>query len=68
VNGLTFLGGLREERRWLVLNCFAAALWATQVSSFMLGNVFYVLENLAALHAAILVRRHGASPIEGAIL
>jgi hypothetical protein len=46
----------------LVLYGLTAALRAAQVSSFMLGDVFDMLENLAALHTTISVRRHGASP------
>jgi hypothetical protein len=45
-----------------VLNGFTAALRATQLSGFMLGDVFDMLENLAALRATILVRRHSVSP------
>jgi hypothetical protein len=46
-----------------VLNGFTAALRATQLSGFMLGDVFDMLENLAALRATILVRRHSVSPL-----
>ena len=45
-----------------MLNGFTAALRATQLSGFMLGDVFDMLENLAALRATILVRRHSVSP------
>jgi hypothetical protein len=48
--------------RRLVLDGLAAALWATQVGSFMLGDVFDMLENLTALRATVLVRRHGTAP------
>ena len=48
--------------RRLVLNGLTGALRATQASSLMLSDVFDVLENLAALCATILVRRHGTSP------
>ena len=59
---LALLGSLREEFRRLVLYGLTAALQAAQVSSFMLSDVFDMLENLAALHTTISVRRHGASP------
>jgi hypothetical protein len=49
--------------RWLVLNRFTATFRAAQLSSFMLGDVFDMLENLAALRATISVRRHRASPM-----
>jgi hypothetical protein len=57
-----FLGSLSEELRRLVLNDFTAALRATQVHGFMLGDVFDMLENLAALRATVSVGRHGAAP------
>ena len=56
------LGSLREELRRLVLNSFTAALRTTQVGGFMLGDVFDMLENLAALRATVSVGRHGAAP------
>lgn len=62
VDGLTLLGSLREELRRLLMNGLTGALRATQASSLMLSDVFNVLENLAALCATILVRRHGTSP------
>jgi hypothetical protein len=49
VDDLAFLGGLRKELRRLVLNGLTGALRATQASSLMLGDVFDVLENRAAL-------------------
>jgi hypothetical protein len=52
-----------EELRWLVLNGFTTTSRAAQMSSFMLGDVFDMLENLAALRATISVRRHRASPL-----
>jgi len=57
------LGSPCEELRWLVLNGFTATPRAAQMSSFMLGDVFDMLENLAALRATISVRRHRASPM-----
>jgi hypothetical protein len=33
-----------------------------QVGGFMLGDVFDMLENLAALRATVSVGRHGAAP------
>jgi len=65
---LTFLGSLGEELRRLMLNGFAAALRATKSSGLVLGHVFDVLENLTAFRTTILVRRHGASPIDLRIL
>ena len=56
------LGSLREELRRLVLDDFTAALRAMQVGRFMLGDVFDMLENLAALRATVSVGRHGAAP------
>jgi len=44
-----------------VLNRFASALRATRMSGFMFGEMFGMLEKLAALLAAVLVSRHGAS-------
>jgi len=52
---------LRNKRRWDVLNRFASALRATRMSGFMFGEMFGMLEKLAALLAAVLVSRHGAS-------
>jgi hypothetical protein len=49
VDGLAFLGSLRKELRRLVFNGLTGALRATQASSLMLGDVFDVLENRAAL-------------------
>ena len=45
-----------------MLDGFAAALRTTQLSCLMLSDMFDMLENLAALGATILVRRHDASP------
>jgi len=56
------LRSLREELRRLVMNAFTAALRATQAGGFMLGDVFDMLENLAALRATVSVGRHGAAP------
>jgi hypothetical protein len=41
-----------------MLDGFTVALRATQVSSFVLGDVFEVLEKLAAFRATILIGRH----------
>jgi hypothetical protein len=46
----------------MVLNSVAAALRAAQAGNFMLGDVFDMLENLAALRAMVSIRRHDASP------
>ncbi len=59
---LALLGSLREELGRQVLNGFTAALRATQVDSFMLGDMFNMREDLAAFRATVLVRGHGASP------
>jgi hypothetical protein len=59
---LALLGRSCEELRGLVLNGFAATLRATQMRGLMLGNVFDMLESLAALCATVSVCRHGASP------
>jgi len=59
---LALLGSLREELRWLVLKRFTTALRAAQVDSLMLGDVFDMLEGLAAFRATVSVRRHVASP------
>ena len=45
-----------------MLDGLTATLWTTQVNSFMLSDMFDMLENLAALGATILVRRHDAFP------
>jgi hypothetical protein len=42
-----------------VLNGGAFAIRAGRMSVRMIGDVFGTLENLAALLAAVLVRRHG---------
>jgi len=59
---LALLGSLREELRRLMQDGFTAALRAMQVGNLMLGDVFDMLENLAALRATVSIRRHGASP------
>ena len=56
------LGRLCEDSRRHVLNGVAAALRATQVGSLMLGDMFDMLKNIAALRATVLVRRHGTAP------
>ena len=50
---------LGDERRREVLNGGAFAIRAGRMSVRMIGDVFGTLENLAALLAAVLVRRHG---------
>lgn len=57
------LRSLRDKSRRKVLNGFAPALRATRMSGVMLGEMFGMLENLAALLATVLIRRHGASPL-----
>jgi len=63
LNSSALLGSLRKKLRWVVLNGFAPALGAPQMCGFMLGEMFDMLENVAALRATVLVRRHGASPL-----
>jgi hypothetical protein len=64
LNSSALLGSLRKKLRRVVLNGFAPALRATQMSDFMLGEMFDMLENVTALRATVLVRGHGASPHE----
>jgi hypothetical protein len=45
-----------------VLNLLASAFGARRMSLFMFGEVFDMLERLAALFATILVSRHGSPP------
>jgi hypothetical protein len=63
--GLALLRRLRKELSWLTLDGLTAALRTAQMSSLMLGDVFDMLEDFAALRATILVGRHGASPVAG---
>jgi hypothetical protein len=44
-------------------NGVAPALGTAQMSGLVFGEMFGMLENLAALLATVLVRRHGASPL-----
>lgn len=43
------------------MNLFATALWATRLSGFMFGDMFYVLERFATLFTTVLVGWHGES-------
>jgi hypothetical protein len=55
-------GRFRDKWRGYVLNLLASALRTIRMSGFMLSKMFGMFERFAALHAPVLVTRHGIPP------